>query len=441
MTIIDIINKKKLGGELNEAELRFFAGAAAHPDSGLADSAQLAALLMAIRLKGMTDAETACLTLAMRDTGDVADLSRIPGVKVDKHSTGGVGDTTTLILAPLTAACGAPVAKMSGRGLGHTGGTLDKLESIPGLSVEKSEEDFVAQVLRCGVAVIGQTGTLAPADKTLYALRDVTGTVDSLPLIVSSIMSKKLASGADAIVLDVKTGSGAIMHTVEESAVLARKMVDIGRLSGRKVTALVTDMSQPLGTHVGNALEVKDAIDVLSGRTKGDLLEVSLALGSEMLVLAGLAKDTSAARVMLQAKLDSGEGLEKLRQLIAAQGGDPAVCDDVSLLPQPKLIRRITVGRAGWIGAMDTTALGSAAQRMGAGRLHRSDVIDPSVGFILPVRIGDRVEADTVLAELWAKDEASADEAGAAIRAAVTLSDTPTARPTLIHRRYGCEED
>lgn len=430
MNMVEIITKKKLGQALNADEIAFFVEAAARksvPDY------QLAALLMAIRLNGMTPEETTCLTLAMTHSGDVADLSAIPGVKVDKHSTGGVGDTTTLVLAPLVAACGVPVAKMSGRGLGHTGGTLDKLESIPGLSVEESEEQFIRQVNEVGVAVIGQTGTLAPADKTLYALRDVTATVDSLPLIASSIMSKKLASGADAIVLDVKTGSGAIMQTLEGSIELGEAMVRIGALAGKPVVAIVTGMEQPLGTHVGNALEVKDAIDVLAGRTRGALLEVSLLLGSHMLVLAGRAKTPEEGRALLCEALESGAGLEKLRQMIRAQGGDPTVCDDVSRLPQPAVIRRVAVGQTGYVAAMDTTALGLAAQAMGAGRLQKSDQLDYSVGFILPVRIGDAVTPETTLCTLYARNDAEADRAEQAIRAAITFSGQPVAVPPLCY--------
>ena len=430
MNMVEIITKKKLGQALSAGEIDFFVQGAARqtiPDY------QLSALLMAIRLRGMTAEETTRLTLSMRDSGDVADLSAIPGVKVDKHSTGGVGDTTTLVLAPLVAACGVPVAKMSGRGLGHTGGTLDKLESIPGLSVELTEERFIRQVQQIGVAVIGQTGSLAPADKTLYALRDVTATVDSLPLIASSIMSKKLASGADAIVLDVKTGSGAIMQTLEGSIELAKAMVDIGTLAGKPVTAVVTGMEQPLGTHVGNALEVKDAIDVLSGRTKGDLLAVSLLLGGHMLVLAGRAATPEEGQALLRDALDSGRGLEKFKEMIAAQGGDPAVCDDVSLLPRPTVIRRVAVGCTGYVKDMDTMALGLAAQAMGAGRIRKTDVLDYSVGFILPVRIGDRVEKDTELCTLYARNEEDAARAEAAIRGAITLSDVPVERPPLCY--------
>ena len=430
MNMVEIITKKKLGQALSAGEIDFFVQGAARqtiPDY------QLSALLMAIRLRGMTAEETTRLTLSMRDSGDVADLSAIPGMKVDKHSTGGVGDTTTLVLAPLVAACGVPVAKMSGRGLGHTGGTLDKLESIPGLSVELTEERFIRQVQQIGVAVIGQTGSLAPADKTLYALRDVTATVDSLPLIASSIMSKKLASGADAIVLDVKTGSGAIMQTLEGSIELAKAMVDIGALAGKPVTAVVTGMEQPLGTHVGNALEVKDAIDVLSGRTKGDLLAVSLLLGGHMLVLAGRAATPEEGQALLRDALDSGRGLEKFKEMIAAQGGDPAVCDDVSLLPRPTVIRRVAVGRTGYVKDMDTMALGLAAQAMGAGRIRKTDVLDYSVGFILPVRIGDRVERDTELCTLYARNEEDATRAEAAIRGAITLSDVPVERPPLCY--------
>ena len=384
---------------------------------------QLAALLMAIRLNGMTAQETTDLTLAMRDSGDVCDLSAIPGKKIDKHSTGGVGDTTTLILAP--------VAKMSGRGLGHTGGTLDKLESIPGLSVEETEERFIRQVQEIGLAVIGQTAALAPADKTLYALRDVTSTVDSLPLIAASIMSKKLASGADGIVLDVKTGSGALMETLPDALALAQTMVDIGKLAGKPVVAVITSMAQPLGTHIGNALEVKDAIDVLAGRTQGDLLEISLLLGSHMLVLAEKAKTLPEARTMLENALSSGAGLRKLAEMIAAQGGDPRVVEDLSLLPQAAVKRVMRAETAGYLSAMDTTALGMAAQRMGAGRAKKSDMLDYSVGYVLHVRLGDEVTEDTPLATLYARNEAEAEEAEKAIRKALTIAKEKPSVPPL----------
>ena len=428
MSMIEIITKKKLGQELTKAEIIEFTKGAA--DGSIPDY-QLAALLMAIRLNGMTAQETTDLTLAMRDSGDVCDLSAIPGIKVDKHSTGGVGDTTTLVLAPLVAACGVPVAKMSGRGLGHTGGTLDKMESIEGLTVSLTEQQFIDQVLDIGLAVIGQTASLAPADKTLYALRDVTATVDSLPLIASSIMSKKLASGADAIVLDVKTGSGALMETVDDAIGLAKAMAEIGQLSGKPVRAIVTGMGQPLGTHVGNALEVKEAIEVLSGKVKGDLLEVALLLGSHMLVLGKRAENTDHAREMLLSALRTGSGLSRLKAMIAAQGGNPDCVADVTKLPQPALIKEIKVSQEGYITAMDTEALGYAAQAMGAGRVQKTDQIDYSVGYILPVRIGDHVTADTTLCTLYARNEADATKAEAAIRAAITIGDTPVERPPL----------
>ena len=425
MTMLEIIEKKKFGQELTKEEITFFANAAANrsvPDY------QLSAMLMAIRLNGMTDRETTDLTLAMRDSGDIADLSAIPGVKVDKHSTGGVGDTTTLVLAPLVAACGAPVAKMSGRGLGHTGGTLDKLESIPGMSVSLSEGAFIRQVRDIGLAVIGQTGQLAPADKTLYGLRDVTSTVDSIPLIVSSILSKKFAGGADAIVLDVKTGSGAIMHTLEDSVRLAGNLERVGALAGKPVIAVVTGMDQPLGTHVGNALEVKEAIDVLAGRAGGDLLEVSLTLGGLMLQLAGKAKTMEAGEEMMKRAIDSGAGLEKFRQMIAAQGGDPYVCDDVTRLPRAKVVRHVACGASGWIAKMDTMTMGRIAQELGAGRMKVDDQLDYSVGFVLQVRIGDRVNENTPLCVLHARSEADADRAEAAFRKAVTISGEPCGR-------------
>ncbi len=430
MTMLEIIEKKKLHGELSREEIHFFAQAAA--EKSVPDY-QLAALLMAIRLNGMTDRETTDLTLEMRDSGDVADLSAIPGIKVDKHSTGGVGDTTTLVLTPLAAACGVPVAKISGRGLGHTGGTLDKLESIPGMKVAMSTDQFIRQVNEIGLVVAAQSGYLAPADKTLYALRDVTSTVDSLPLIISSIMSKKLASGVDAIVLDVKTGSGAIMHTLEDSKALAEGMVRVGRLAGKPMVALVTDMSQPLGTHVGNALEVKEAIDLLAGRAGGDLLEVSLGIGGWMLKLAGITETAEEGEARMREAIASGAGLQKLKDMIAAQGGNPAVCDDVKLLPQAAVIRTAVCGKAGYVQKMDTEALGLASQAMGAGRETMEDQLDYSVGYVLKVRLGDRVEADTPLVELHAKNEADAARAEAAIKAAIRIGPEPAEKPPLFY--------
>ena len=422
MTMLEIIEKKKLGGELNAEELRFFANAAA--DRSVPDY-QLAALLMAIRLNGMTPRETADLTIAMRDTGDVVDLSSVPGIKLDKHSTGGVGDSPTLILSPLVAACGVPVANMSGRGLGHTGGTLDKLESIPGMRVQLTEEEYVRQLKDVGFAVVGQTERIAPADKTLYAMRDVTATVDSLPLIVSSIMSKKLAAGPDAIVLDVKTGSGAFMRTLDDSIRLAQALVSVGTMAGKSAIALVTDMNQPLGTHVGNAPELKESIDILAGRTEGALKEVSLALGGYMLMMAKKAESHEEAVKMLTRALESGAGLAKLKEMIAAQGGDPAVCDDVSLLPQAPVRKTVCCERSGYVSAMDTTALGLAAQAMGAGRLKMDDTLDYAVGYELKVRIGDRVTPDTPLCELYARTEEDAERAEQAIRRAIAWSGEP----------------
>lgn len=394
---------------------------------------QLAALLMAIRLNGMNREETAQLTLAMTHSGDVCDLSMLSGVPVDKHSTGGVGDTTTLVLAPLVAACGVPVAKMSGRGLGHTGGTLDKLESIPGFSVDLTEQAFLKQVREIGIAVIGQTKNLAPADKTLYALRDVTATVDSLPLIASSIVSKKLASGAQGIVLDVKTGAGALMQTTEKSIELAQTMVRIGCDAGRRMMALVTDMGEPLGSHVGNALEVKEAIDVLSGRVGGPLLTVSLELGARMLVLASAAEDVSEGKEKLLKALQNGSGLAKLREMIVAQGGDPACCDDVTKLPQAPVIREVLARESGCIHHMDTIALGNTAQAMGAGRRVKTDVIDPAVGFVLNKRIGQSISAGEVLATVYAKDEASAAVAAESILHDVVISREEVPPCKLIH--------
>lgn len=430
MNMVDVILKKKAGQALSQEEIRAFARGAA--DGSIPDY-QLAALLMAICWQGMNAEETTHLTMEMMRSGGVVDLSAIDGVCVDKHSTGGVGDTTTLVLVPLAAACGAKVAKLSGRGLGHTGGTLDKLESVPGCSIDRTQEQFIEQVKRVGCAVIGQTQDLCPADKALYALRDVTGTVGSIPLIASSIVSKKLASGAGAIVLDVKTGSGALMQTVEEAIDLAKAMVDIGSKAGKPILALVTGMDQPLGTHVGNALEVKEAIDILSGRAGGDLLTVSLELGSRMLVAAGIAKDVADGKARMEEALRSGAGLGKLREMLEAQGGDGRVCEDTAYLPQAAHTVDVPALTSGYVARMDTTALGYAAQGLGAGRAKKTDEIDPAVGFVMQVRLGDYVKAGEPLATLYVNKLELADDAAAKLQAAIVLEEARPELPPLIY--------
>lgn len=437
LNMTTLIEKKKKNQQpFTEAEIAFWVRGAANktiPDY------QLTALLMAIYFQGMTAGETRDLTMQMARSGHVADLSAVGGLCVDKHSTGGVGDTTTLVLTPLTAACGAKVAKMSGRGLGHTGGTLDKLESIPGMRVEFSMDDFIRQVREIGCAVIGQSADLAPADKILYSLRDVTSTVDSMPLIVSSIMSKKIASGAGAIVLDVKTGSGALMHTLDDSIRLAESMVEIGRMSRLPTYALVTGMDQPLGMHIGNALEVKEAIDVLSGRAGGRLLDVSLQLGAMMLVAGRCASTEAEAHERLLDALQSGRGLEKLREMITAQGGDARVVEDTALLPHTKEVHPVPAPRGGYVMAMDTTQLGLASQLLGAGRAVKDDLIDPAVGIVMRASLGDRIEAGQPLANIHVetRTEQGAEKLSQArrmVEAAVTLSDAPPeALPPLVY--------
>ena len=423
-----IITEKKLGRPLSDEMIAEFVRGAA--DKTVPDY-QLAALLMAIRLNGMDDRETTTLTLEMARSGDMLH-PEVGGVAVDKHSTGGVGDTTTLVAVPLCAACGAKIAKMSGRGLGHTGGTVDKMESI-GMRVALPEADFLRQVREIGCAVIGQSAELAPADKTLYALRDTTSTVDSLPLIASSIMSKKLASGAEGIVLDVKVGSGAIMPTYEGSLELARAMVAIGTRAGRHVSALLTGMNEPLGSHVGNRLEVKEAIDILRGDSAGPLLTVSLRLGALLLIASGITADVETGEGMLKEALADGRGLEKLRQMIRAQGGDETVCDHPQALADAPIVRDLPAPRAGFVARMDTRKLGYASQELGAGRKQKTDVIDPRVGFIMHCRVGDRLAAGQPLCTLYAANEETLRRAEGMILEAITLSDEPAEKEKLLY--------
>ena len=424
MNPCDIIRKKRMGQELTEMEIRAFVDGVV--DGSFADY-QISALLMAICINGMTDRETLALTLAMAKSGDTLDLSDIPGVKADKHSTGGVGDTTSLILA-----CCVKMAKMSGRGLGFTGGTLDKLESIPGMRIDLDNAAFRKQVTDGGCAIIGQTATLAPADKTLYALRDVTATVDSLPLVVSSILSKKLAAGCDVVVLDVKTGSGAIMDTYEKSLKLAQTMVRIGNLSGKRFSALITDMDQPLGNYVGNALEVEEAVDVLAGRTKGDLLEVSLTLGAHILRSAGKVDSVPAGMDMLRAKIENGEGLRKLAEMIAAQGGDPRVTEDTSLLPKAKAKVELRADESGYVQSIRTSDVGNAAKRLGAGREHKTDPLDLSVGVVMHKRVGDPVRRGDVLCTLHVGERSDRIGAYNLLRRAIRIGPEPVQKPALI---------
>ena len=422
MRFVDMIEKKAGGQRLSSAEIaEMVTGYVA----GEIPDYQMSAMLMAILQRGMTAEETAELTLSMMHSGDVVDLSDLPGVKLDKHSTGGVGDTTTLVVAPLVAACGGTVAKMSGRGLGHTGGTLDKLESIPGCCVEQSMESFHRIVRENGVAVIGQTGNLVPADKKIYALRDVTATVRSVPLIASSVMSKKLASGSDAIVLDVKTGTGAFMETPEEARALAERMVDIGALVGRRVAAVITDMNQPLGMAVGNALEVREAVQLLSGQIAPDdpLYEVCMLLGSQMLRMGGLAADDADARDRLRAAIDSGAGLEKLQRMVAMMGGESAYLTPERIDELCAVRRHIDVpaGEDGCIVSMQAERIGTAAQMLGAGRATKEDVIDPAVGLVMRVRCGDTVRRGDPLCTLYVNDETRVEEAKAMLLGAIRI--------------------
>ncbi len=429
MNPCDIIRKKRFGGELSEMEIRAFVDGVV--DGSFADY-QASALLMAICINGMTDRETLALTLAMAKSGDTLDLSDIPGVKADKHSTGGVGDTTSLILVPLVAACGVKMAKMSGRGLGFTGGTLDKLESIPGMSISKDIVDFKQQVKNIGCAIIGQTAELAPADKALYALRDVTATVDCLPLVVSSILSKKLAAGCDVVVLDVKAGSGAIMDTPEKSRKLAEMMVRIGSLSGKRFSALITDMDQPLGNYIGNALEVEEAIDVLAGRTGGDLKTVALTLGAHILRNAGAAPDVQTGIRMLEAKIVSGEGLRTFGDMIEAQGGDRRVVEDTGLLPKAPHKVVLKAERDGYVVKMHTSDIGNAARLLGAGRERKTDVLDLSVGIVMNVRLGDAVKKDDLLATLHVGERSDRIGAYNLLKKSIVIGDEkPEAKPLI----------
>ena len=406
MRMVDLIEKKRDGFELSTKEIQYIITGYT---AGDIPDYQMSAFLMAIYFKNMTDRERADLTMAMAGSGDQIDLSAIEGIKVDKHSTGGVGDTTTLVLGPLVAACGVPVAKMSGRGLGHTGGTIDKLEAIEGFHVELSTEDFIKQVNDIKLAVIGQSGNLTPADKKLYALRDVTATVNSIPLIASSIMSKKIAAGADAIVLDVKTGEGAFMKTAEDAKELAHAMVGIGNATGRKTMAIISDMSQPLGFAIGNALEVKEAIETLQGNGPEDLTELCLVLGSQMVVVGGKAETLEEARAMLEEVIANGEALKILKQFIENQGGNPAIVDDVSLLPQAKFVNEVPSEQEGYISFVEADEIGTAAMVLGAGRATKESEIDLAVGIVLKKKVGDFVKKGESIATVYSNTEELAE--------------------------------
>ncbi|WP_439949078.1 pyrimidine-nucleoside phosphorylase [Bacillus subtilis] len=428
MRMVDIIIKKQNGKELTTEEIQFFVNG--YTDGSIPDY-QASALAMAIFFRDMSDRERADLTMAMVNSGETIDLSAIEGIKVDKHSTGGVGDTTTLVLAPLVAALDVPVAKMSGRGLGHTGGTIDKLEAIDGFHVELTKDEFIKLVNRDKVAVIGQSGNLTPADKKLYALRDVTGTVNSIPLIASSIMSKKIAAGADAIVLDVKTGAGAFMKTEEDAAELAKAMVRIGNNVGRQTMAVISDMSQPLGFAIGNALEVKEAIDTLKGEGPEDLHELVLTLGSQMVVLAKKADTLDEARAKLEEVMKNGKALEKFKDFLKNQGGDSSIVDDPSKLPQAAYQIDVPAKEAGVVSEIVADEIGVAAMLLGAGRATKEDEIDLAVGIMLRKKVGDKVEKDEPLVTLYANRE-NVDEVIAKVYNNIRIAAEAKA-PKLIH--------
>ncbi|MBE7103394.1 pyrimidine-nucleoside phosphorylase [Bacillus cereus] len=428
MRMVDIIAKKRDGKELTTEEIKFFING--YTDGSIPDY-QASALAMAIFFKDMTDRERADLTMAMVESGETIDLSAIEGIKVDKHSTGGVGDTTTLVLGPLVAALDVPVAKMSGRGLGHTGGTIDKLEAVEGFHVEITKEQFIDIVNRDKVAVIGQTGNLTPADKKIYALRDVTGTVNSIPLIASSIMSKKIAAGADAIVLDVKTGAGAFMKTEEDAKELAHAMVRIGNNVGRQTMAVISDMSQPLGFAIGNALEVKEAIDTLKGEGPEDLTELVLVLGSQMVVLAKKANTLEEAREMLIEVMKNGKATEKFKEFLSNQGGDSSIVDNPEKMPQAKYIIDVPAKTSGVISNIVADEIGIAAMLLGAGRATKEDEIDLAVGLMLRKKVGDAVKEGEPFVTIYANRE-NVEDVKEKIYENISISETAVA-PKLVH--------
>ncbi|MEK4947508.1 pyrimidine-nucleoside phosphorylase [Carnobacterium sp. FSL W8-0810] len=428
MRMVDLITKKQHGKALTTEEIQTMIK---EYTVGEIPEYQMSAMLMAIYFNDMDDREKSDLTMSIVHSGEEIDLSAIKGIKVDKHSTGGVGDTTTLVLAPLVASLGVPIAKMSGRGLGHTGGTIDKLESIPGFHVELTQEKFIELVNENKVAVIGQSGNLTPADKKLYALRDVTGTVDSIPLIASSIMSKKIAAGADAIVLDVKTGAGAFMKTTKDARKLAHAMVQIGNRVGRNTMAVISDMSQPLGFAIGNALEVKEAIDTLNGKGPADLMDLCLTLGSQMVHLAGIGKDLDEARSLLKESIENGKALEKFKTFIASQGGDTSVIDDPELLPKADYQIDVLANKDGFISEIIADELGIAAMMLGAGRATKESEIDLAVGIVLHKKVGDAVKKGEALLTIHTNQE-EVPEVEQKIWEGITIADSATPIP-LIH--------
>ncbi|PTM58600.1 pyrimidine-nucleoside phosphorylase [Desmospora activa] len=429
MRASEMIRKKRDGVALSSDELRFLIQGYAE---GKIPDYQLSAWAMAVYFQGMDARETADLTLEMVRSGDEVNLSSIRGIKVDKHSTGGVGDTTTLVLGPMVAACGVPVAKLSGRGLGHTGGTVDKLESFPGFSTSLSIDAFIQQVNDIGIALMGQTADLTPADKQLYALRDVTATVDSIPLIASSIMSKKIAAGADAIVLDVKTGAGAFMKTEERARELAEAMVRIGKHVGRRTIAVISDMDQPLGRAVGNALEVREAIETLRGEGPPDLTELCLELGAYMLILGGRADTPEEAKALLRARINDGTALDQLRRFVQAQGGDTRVVDHPDLLPQADEVIAVKAKRSGTVAAMEAETIGLCAMKLGAGRETKESTIDHGVGIELEKKVGDSVQAGDTLATLHIRKGGPVAEVSETLQSAISITDTNVSPPVQI---------
>ena len=428
MRMVDLIEYKKNNGEFNQQQIHFIIDG--YVDGSIPDY-QMSALLMAICFQGLTAKETAMLTQAMEYSGDIIDLSKIEGVKVDKHSTGGVGDKTSLVLGPIVAACGGKVAKMSGRGLGHTGGTLDKLESIPGFNVYVSEEDFIQQVNDIGLAIIGQSATLVPADKKIYALRDVTGTVSCISLIASSIMSKKLASGADTILLDVKYGNGAFMQTLEDAKKLAQTMIDIGKHCHKDTRATISSMSQPLGKAIGNSLEVIEAIETLKEKGPQDLEELCLKAGSTMLVQAKLYQDEKEAYKALQEVISNGKALEKLKEMVQRQGGNVSYIENPELFEKPSVIMEVTSKETGYVKALEAKNLGIVSMKLGGGRMTKDEDVDHAVGLVLNKKIGDHVEIGETLLTVYARNELS-QELLNEIYQSYTIVDEFVEKPILI---------